>query len=105
METPESLGERIRKRREELGLRQVDLANRLGVTEQYISLLEKNQRSCSLKTLLDLAETLGVNSDYLLRGRESYTTANLELVIRSDKSFSPRAKRVLLDLIEILRKK
>ena len=58
------LGERVKERREELVLTQLQLAQALGVTPQHISVIEKNKRAPSLDALAKLAQELGVTTDY-----------------------------------------
>ena len=52
------LGNRIRRKREELGISQHELANRLKVSQAYISKLEKDEYNPSKKTLAKLAKVL-----------------------------------------------
>ena len=57
---------RIKALREELGLRQSEFANKIGLTQQSISLYEKNERKPSQDVLEALADFFGVSIDYLL---------------------------------------
>jgi DNA-binding XRE family transcriptional regulator len=55
-----ALAQRIAELREEKHLNQVELAHKLGVSQQFISQIETGQeRNLTLDTLLRLAETLG----------------------------------------------
>jgi len=54
-----SLGERVKKRRNDLGITQQQVATALGVTPQYVSLIEQNNTTPSLSLLIKLAEELG----------------------------------------------
>jgi transcriptional regulator with XRE-family HTH domain len=49
----------IRWARQAAGLSQVELADRLGVTRQQVSLLESNGRNLTVGTLRRVAEALG----------------------------------------------
>ena len=60
------LGSNIRRRRLELGLTQEQLAERLNVTQGYISDLEKGKRAPLLKTLAEFSEILQVSPSTLL---------------------------------------
>jgi len=97
------LGERIKARREELGLTQLQLAQALGVTPQHISVIEKNKRAPSLGSLAKLAEELGVTTDYLITGKES-VVSDITSVIKADTRLSLDTKRALVVLIEQLQK-
>jgi transcriptional regulator with XRE-family HTH domain len=54
------LGERICRAREALGLTQRQLAERLNVTEQYVSLLETGRRTARLEKYYAIAHITGV---------------------------------------------
>lgn len=67
-----NLGEKIRKRREELGLNQVDLAELTGIPQGNLSRFETGhiqwpRGNCIVK----LADALQVTTDYLLREEET----------------------------------
>ena len=62
------LGERIRARRERLGLRQADLAAALGLTAAAVSKWERGETAPDIGSLVPLAGLLGVTVDHLLAG-------------------------------------
>lgn len=62
----DKIGERIKQRREGLGLSQSDLANKIGLTSAAISLLEKGDRKPSYEMILKLSDVLGVTTDFLM---------------------------------------
>jgi transcriptional regulator with XRE-family HTH domain len=95
------LGERIKARREELGLTQLQLARALGVTPQHISVIEKNKRAPSLDSLAKLAQELGVTTDYLITGKES-VVSDIIPVIKADKNLSLEVKNALVRLVQAL---
>lgn len=61
-------GDRVRRRRERLGLSQLDLAERSGVHFTYISSVERGHRNVTLMTILRLARALDVNPARLVDG-------------------------------------
>ena len=66
MATPESdrktfVGPRMRQLRKQRGQTQSEMARALGISPTYVNLLENNQRSLSLKVLMRLSETYGVD--------------------------------------------
>ena len=67
-----SCGQRIKKRRKELGLNQTDLANQVGLKFGTISKYEKDEISIPASNLKDIANVLNVSVDYLL-GNTSLT--------------------------------
>ena len=63
-----TIGENIRKLRKEAGLTQEQLAERVDVSPQYISDLERGVVGISIPTLKRVCTTLGVSSDQILFG-------------------------------------
>ncbi len=55
------IGPKLREMRQDSGLTQADLARALGVSPSYVNLVERNQRSASLKFLISLADNFGIN--------------------------------------------
>lgn len=98
-----NLGQRIKQRREALRLTQEQLANKLGLTSQYISIIEQDKRSPSLSALAKLAEELGVTVDFLVSGKEG-ATLDLIPAIKADKTLDLEVRRSLITLVSELRK-
>ncbi len=96
-----SIGQRIRKRRQELNLTQQDLADALGLTPQHISLIEQDKRIPSLLSLVKLAEELGVTVGYLATGKVGLVIGAIP-AIKADQKLSLKAKKALIKLIEEL---
>lgn len=61
------IGEKIRHRRELLGLVQPQLAALSGVNTRTIQLIEQGKGNPSLETLLNLTEPLGLTLELLLK--------------------------------------
>jgi len=67
--TNTGLGKRIRERRKELGLTQIELALRcVEVDSGYISMLETGKRSPTLQIINDIAQGLEITMAALLSG-------------------------------------
>ncbi len=56
-----SLGNRLKKRRKELGLTQKEVAERSGISVSYLNLIENNRRDISGKILKSIAGSLELN--------------------------------------------
>lgn len=100
--TTACLGQRVRRAREALDLKQQDLADEVGVTAQHISRIELRQVAPSVQTLLKLSQTLGVTADYLLTGRETMPF-DATGAIRAESGISAIAKRHLIGVLNELR--
>lgn len=66
-----SVGDRIKKRRTELGWTQDQLCQKAGISKGFLSDLENAKRSVSAENLLDLARALSVSLDFLMTGKAS----------------------------------
>ena len=62
------LGERLRARRNEIGMTQEATAERVGITLRFYQMIERGEKSVSLDTLIGLSRTLRISVDYLLFG-------------------------------------
>ena len=60
------VGQRVKRRREELGLSQEDLADAADLHRTYVSLLETGKRNASLLTLCKIAVALNIRLSDLL---------------------------------------
>jgi transcriptional regulator with XRE-family HTH domain len=58
--------ERLRAAREAAGLNQSELAERIGVTRNVISLVESGKQSLATRNLVKACAVLNVSADYLL---------------------------------------
>lgn len=64
-------GSRIRERRQIAGLRQAELARRVGISASYLNLIEHNRRRIGGKLLVDIAGALAVEPSLLTQGIEA----------------------------------
>jgi transcriptional regulator with XRE-family HTH domain len=84
-----TVGDRIRQRRLELGLSQRELASE-GVTYAYISRLEANARTPSIKALRKLATKLDVSVHWLETGEQDPAAQLAQLVLEHQRRPLPR---------------
>lgn len=66
--TATEIGERIKKRRIELGLTQTDIKEATGISSGNMSDVERGNRFPSIPTLIQLCSVLNCTSDYILTG-------------------------------------
>lgn len=67
------IGERVKRAREHINMTQEKLAEKIDVSPQYISDLERGVVGVALPTLKNICITLGVTSDSLLFGEPKKT--------------------------------
>ncbi len=70
-------GSRIRDRRLAVGLRQAELAQRVGISASYLNLIEHNRRAIGGKLLAEIARALGSEVITLTEGAEAVLLATL----------------------------
>lgn len=66
-----SVGDRIKQRRLELGWTQDQLCSKVSLSKSFLSELENGKRSVSASNLLDIARSLTVSLDFLMTGEAS----------------------------------
>lgn len=69
--TMQAVGDRIKRRRTDLGWTQDVLAEKAGISKSFLSDLENGKRSIGADKLLDVGRTLGLSLDYLMTGEET----------------------------------
>ena len=101
------LGNEIRRRREALNWTLPDLAERAGLTPNYIGTIEKGQRDPSVSTLRAIAHGLGIELGELFGQVPEVSPAAMEIATLSD--MVPRevqqAVRAILVAFPTLRRK
>ena len=105
------IGPRIAALRRERGLSQSELAKRIQVSPSALGMYEQGRREPSADTMVALADSLGVTTDFLLTGRVAgpaeadalsslilsrVTTADRTLEDRKDRPFSREELAVLM---------
>lgn len=101
--TVETLGDYLRQQREsaELSLRQ--LAEQAGVSNPYLSQIERGLRRPSAQVLQQLAKALRISAEQLyvragIVSPEEWTGGSVELAILGDSALTERQKQSLLDV-------
>ncbi len=85
-----NIGMRIGLRRRELKITQKEIAEKIGVTDKYISNIETGKRNINLEMLSRMCEILSATPDYFLLGNikkdiDSNIIDCLKLCSREDK--------------------
>lgn len=82
-----AVGERIKAIRLRNGMTQSRLAEELDYTsERQLQRIESGETFCSVDKLIELAQILGVSTDYLLFGHESACRNNMEKYVSGKSS-------------------
>jgi transcriptional regulator with XRE-family HTH domain len=99
----QTVGERVKSRRLELGLSQDALAEKAGISKSFLSDLENGRRSIGAETLLDLGRAMGVSLDFLMTGEASKDQSEKEIPaalarFAAEQGLSVRETMTLLDV-------
>jgi transcriptional regulator with XRE-family HTH domain len=93
-----SFGREVRRRRKALGLTLEQLAERSGLTPNYIGTVENGRRDPSLSTVLALAKGLAIPAGELFGGMVELSPAALEAARLFD-SAPPDVQSAVLQLL------
>lgn len=93
------IGDRIRMKREEKGMEAKDLAQIVGITPGYLSLIETNKRSNPTPEVLEkIARALNISVDYLLGKYDWELLSELITIIKDGRSNEQFANDTGLDI-------
>ena len=99
--------ERLKKLRKDAGLTQVDVANKLGISQPAYASWERGVKNPTQDNLVKIAQVLNVSVDYLVGNSEEKTDEldNIELLFRmNSKGLTEEEKKVfrkeLIDFME-----
>lgn len=72
----EQIGKRIYKKRKEMNLTQDTLAERSGLSQSFLTCVERGEKGLGYDSLIKLCDALGTSADYLLTGVMSPKESN-----------------------------
>lgn len=98
-----AMGMRIQQARKAASFTQMAFAEKIGVSTQYISDLERGVVGCSTATLIKICDTLDVSADYILRGHKPVSPKPLSLSDRFG-SLSPQEQELVEEGFNLLNK-
>ena len=98
--------ERLKKLRKDTGLTQVDVASKLGISQQAYASWERGVKKPTQDNLVKIAQVLNVSVDYLVGNSEEKTDEldNIELLFRmNSKGLTKEEKDIFKkELIEFM---
>lgn len=98
-----TIGKNIRKYRLMKKLRQEDLAEKAGLTANYIGMVERGEKIPSLETFIKILNTLGVSADMVLSDvlDNGYTIKNSMLNEKLEK-LAPEDRKRIYEVIDTM---
>ena len=100
----QEIGARIQGLRREAGLTQTQLADRAGISNEFMSRIEHGTGTPSLDTLLRIAEALALNACALLPQPDADGPPGLDKLVRIARRLDERELELLVRLAEQLRR-
>lgn len=100
MERP-IMGDRVKELRKKRRLTQEQLAEKIGVSLQYVSEIERGLSMPSMQVFLRLLEVLDASADYLLRDMVSSANpyGDKQIAARLER-LSPKQRQALMAIID-----
>ncbi|MFR1255496.1 MAG: helix-turn-helix domain-containing protein [Eubacterium sp.] len=97
------IGARIMALRTDMGLTRERMAEKVGITSKFLYEIEVRGTGFSVYTLLGIAQTLGVSTDYILTGKENgnYDDEMLETMRMFSSQIWKKIKKMLLIINDI----
>ncbi|MBS6503776.1 MAG: helix-turn-helix transcriptional regulator [Clostridium sp.] len=96
------LGDKIKELRKSKKMTQVQLAEKIGIAQSTLGMIEKNRTPAGRKTLIKLADFFGVTVDYLLSDNEDKKieddVTQIKLSKRAEKDIEKALEQTLEDL-------
>ena len=92
------IGKRIQGRRKQMGLTQEQLADKMDVSIQMVSNLERGNKSIRIENLIKLSEILNISTDYILTGKE--TTEDMQVLTEQMTSLSQKERKMMKLLMD-----
>ena len=92
------IGKRIQGRRKQMGLPQEQLADKMDVSIQMVSNLERGNKSIRIENLIKLSEILNISTDYILTGKE--TAEDMQGLTEQMASLSQKERKMMKLLMD-----
>lgn len=92
------IGKRIQGRRKQMGLTQEQLADKMDVSIQMVSNLERGNKSIRIENLIKLSEILNISTDYILTGKE--TTEDMQSLTEQMAALTPKDRKMMKLLMD-----
>lgn len=98
-----AMGRRIQKARKAARMTQMKFAEKIDVSTQYVSDLERGIVGCSVATLLKICDVLEVSADFLLMGQKA-DSPNFPTLAKEFSDLSPKEQKLVEEGFALLKK-
>ena len=92
------IGKRIQIRRKQQGYTQEQLAEKMNVSIQMVSNLERGNKAIRIDNLINLSQILDISTDYILTGKE--TTDDIQALTARIAQLPKKERKMVEILVE-----
>lgn len=98
-----SIGKNIRRYRKQRGLTLEALAEKVGLSTNYVGALERGEKALALKTLISIVDALDITSDMVLCDvtKNGYK-AKTSILNEKIEALSPSEREKILQMVDIM---
>lgn len=96
----ETMGKRLKKLRKVEELRQIEVAEAVGMARSYLAQIENDRREGALAVLITLADFYDVSLDYLFKGNDQGKNVMDSSVTQIWRSLTDEQQKALLSLLK-----
>jgi len=97
-----NIAEKIKKARKSVGLTQAELAEKINISTNAVAKLENNLMAPSLQTLINIANVLNIDMNYLFRDESTTNKEDAHLDMLLDgliHNLSPKDKKFIIHIL------
>ena len=98
-----NVGERIRQLRKAKNITSTNLAQKLGVTQSFISGIETSRKKCSLETLDAICTLLDISLTDFFQEDETELEANLKELLNASKNLTVEQRDLMTMFLKSLK--
>jgi len=91
------IGDRVLKKRKDLGMTREELAEQANISTVFLAEIERGVKGASSETIYKLCNALGVSADYLLMGKEKPADVSniISMISMLDEEYVELAEEML----------
>lgn len=97
------LATRIKKRRKELRMTTIDVAEKIGINAHYYGTIERGDCGLSVDTLISIAVVLDLSVDYILFGTLAPTPTENNPVVTISRLISTCSREMQNNVVKLVR--
>lgn len=99
----EAVGERLKKRRKQMGLSRREISDKIGIVEKYYADIERGTCGMSVETMMALAKFYHLSLDEFIYGDEAYQSeSEQETLLQKLENLSAKEQKYCAEMLSLL---